>query len=71
MKSLGVWLDINIAKLIREIFSELHDRVKYKKQIKEEKCPKVNFLGTKKPLSRLKPDGASGFKSFSSCRGFF
>ena len=31
--------EVNIAKLIREIFSELHDRVKYKKQIKEEKCP--------------------------------
>jgi len=31
--------EVNIAKLIREIFSELQDRVKYKKQIKEEKCP--------------------------------
>jgi AAA+ superfamily predicted ATPase len=30
--------EVDIAKLIREVFSELPDRVKYKKQIKQERC---------------------------------
>jgi hypothetical protein len=30
--------EVDIDKLIKEVFSEIHDRIKYKRKIKENNC---------------------------------